>query len=136
MEQKFKYISVEAQHTEFHLVNAIAVYVRDHSSQINAQNLKVQVKAEKKNVQLLENLQSTISHEIRTPVATSIQFLDLCFKMIQSKLQSNDEHPKLLYFISMVKFQLAFILTFIHDIMDVKSIEQGKFQPEIVEFSL
>ena len=46
------------------------------------------------------------------------------------------EQTKLLYFVSMVKFQLTFILDFIHDIMDVKSIEQGKFQPENIDFSL
>ena len=36
LKQKVKYISVEAQYTEFHQVNAIAVYVRDYTSQINA----------------------------------------------------------------------------------------------------
>ena len=70
-------------HIEFHHRYAISVNVKDHTQLINAKNLEMQIKDEKKNSLLLESLSATVSHELRTPIATSVQFLEICYDMIK-----------------------------------------------------
>ena len=55
---------------------AIAVYFQDMTAYVEQLSLQKQILDEKSKAQNLQNFTSTISHEFRTPLGTSLMFLE------------------------------------------------------------
>ena len=68
-----------------------------------------------------------MSHEFRTPLGTSIMFIDLLLKMIQ-----NADAVRI---ISMVKSSLNLLLSLVNDIIDLKLIRSGNFSTNWTTFN-
>ena len=69
----------------------------------------------------------TISHEFRTPLSTSLMFLESLF--VESLSQSGQKLVKL------VTMQINLLLCLVNDILDIKLIEENKFVQKMEIFS-
>ena len=79
---------------------------------------------EEKNINhSLQTFTSTISHEFRTPLSTSLMLLE---QLMQSDM-SNKAKSIILIIIS----QLNLLLCLVNDVLDIKMINQGQYQPKI-----
>lgn len=122
----------------FHQCEAVALFVRDFTEQVKNDQLRAQVQEEKLRVSQLENLSSVISHEMRTPLSTSLQFIDIMESMMQ-KMKSNKLVIRILRFTALIKYSLSMNLSFVSDLLDMRMIteqlfegEETLFDPEVV----
>ena len=60
---------------------ATAIYFNDVTHQINQYRLENQILEKKNQIEALESYTSTISHEFRTPIGTSLMFLESLFSL-------------------------------------------------------
>ena len=80
----------------------------------------MQILQEKNKNESLESYTSTVSHEFRTPIGTSLMFLD--------KLQKSDDlGDEAKATIRLVMQKLNLLLSVVRDVLDPKLIEHGKF---------
>ena len=83
--------------------------------------LESQILEEKNLNATLESYTSTISHEFRTPLGTSLTFLeDLMKKNFDKQTMS---------VLQLIISQLNMLLCLVNDILDLKMIEAGKYEP-------
>ena len=75
----------------------------------------------------MQSFTSTISHEFRTPLATSLMFIE---QILEYTLE--DSIRKVLVLINM---QLNMLLCLVNDILDIKMINQGVYAPKIEKFN-
>ena len=68
-----------------------------------------------------------MSHEFETPLGTSIMFLEMLIR--DEKLE-----PQVLQKLKVIFSQLTFLLCLVNCVLDMKSVESGKFQPKIEQF--
>ena len=113
----------------FHQREAVALFVRDFTEQVKNDQLRAQVQEEKQRVSQLENLSSVISHEMRTPLSTSLQFIDIMESMMQ-KMKSNKLVIRILRFTALIKYSLSMNLSFVSDLLDMRMIKEHLFEGE------
>ena len=106
---------------------AIAIYFQNMTQYIHQIRLESQILEEKNINHSLQTFTSTISHEFRTPLSTSLMLLE---QLMQSNL-SNKAKSIILIIIS----QLNLLLCLVNDVLDIKMINQGQYQPKIQTFS-
>ena len=83
--------------------------------------LESQIQEEKNLNESLESYTSTISHEFRTPIGTSLMFLE-------SLLLTGDLNRDSREIIRLVIVKLNLLLSLVQDILDIKLIEGGQFR--------
>ena len=84
---------------------------------------------EKNRVDSLESYTSTISHEFRTPIGTSLMFLEGTLDA-GSGLSAEGRTR-----IELVVCQLNLLLCLVNDILDIKLIETGMYTPKLEIFA-
>ena len=67
----------------------------------------------------LESYTATISHEFRAPLSTSLMFIE---RVLQEMTD-----PEQIRLLRLVVAQLNLLLSLVHDVLDLKIIESGKF---------
>ena len=67
----------------------------------------------------LVNYQMTISHEFRTPLTTSLMFLE---SLLIEKLSKSGQK-----LVKLITMQINLLLCLVNDILDIKLIEENKF---------
>ena len=67
----------------------------------------------------LESYTATISHEFRAPLSISLMFIERALKEITD--------PEMTKQLQLVVAQLNLLLSLVHDVLDLKIIESGKF---------
>ena len=96
---------------------------------VDAMKFQSEIIEERNRADTMESYTSTISHEFRTPLATSIMFLEqLLSIMLKDKASTR--------LINIVITQLQFLLSLVSDLLDIKMIEKGVFEPTYDNFSL
>ena len=79
----------------------------------------------------MENLSSTVSHELKTPISTSMQFLQFVLDMIvQCSIQPLIK-KQIMKYLEMINFAMTMNLHFINNLMDLKMINEGAFETEM-----
>ena len=68
----------------------------------------------------MESYTSTVSHEFRTPIGTSLMFLE-------NLLKSEDLKPEAKATVRIVMQKLNLLLNVVRDVLDLKLIERGNF---------
>lgn len=68
-----------------------------------------------------------MSHEFRTPLSTSLMFLE--------GMIVNMKDPEQIRVITLVTTQLNLLLCLVNDVLDIKLIETGKFESKMERFS-
>ena len=79
-----------------------------------------QILKEKNRSESLETYTSTISHEFRTPLSTSLMFLE-------SILSTPGHKESTFKMLSLIVSQLNLLLCLVNDILDIKLIKLGKY---------
>ena len=93
--------------------------------------LECQLLEEKNRNESLQSYTSTISHEFRTPIGTSLMFLE---QMLQSSA-ANSFNKGTERTINLIISQLNFLLSLVNDVLAMKQIEMGQFRPHSEQFS-
>ena len=68
-----------------------------------------------------------MSHEFRTPLSTSLMFLE--------GMIVNMKDPEQIRVITLITTQLNLLLCLVNDVLDIKLIESGKFESKMERFS-
>ena len=71
-----RFSKIQLKKIKFLTKPAIAVFFNDVTHEINQRRLESQIVEQKNRNHELESYTSTISHEFRTPIATSLMFLE------------------------------------------------------------
>ena len=82
--------------------------------------LEGKIAKEKNKLKYLQSYTSTMSHEFRTPLGTSLMF-------IENLVKDEEFQPHVLSTLSLVTTQLTFLLSLVNDILDIKLVESGNF---------
>ena len=106
---------------------SIAVYFQDMTPYLKQLRLESQILTEKNYAENLESYTATISHEFRTPISISLMFIESVLGQIQDSEQANK--------LKLVVANLNLLLSLVHDVLDLKVIESGKFERNNSVFS-
>ena len=68
-----------------------------------------------------------MSHEFRTPLSTTLMFLE--------RMSGSVKDPEQIRVIALITTQLNLLLCLVNDVLDIKLIEAGKFEPKMQRFS-
>ena len=68
-----------------------------------------------------------MSHEFRTPLSTTLMFLE--------RMSGSVKDPEQIRVIALITTQLNLLLCLVNDVLDIKLIEAGKFEPKMQTFS-
>ena len=104
-----------------------AVYFCCMTHHMDAMRFQSEIIEAKNQAETTESYVSTISHEFRTPVSTAIMFLETLMNI------TADAHSKKL--LRIVTNQLSFLLSLVNNLLDVKMLEQGVFEPKLENFN-
>ena len=107
---------------------AIAIYFQNMTQHINYVRLEGQVLEQRNRNESLQSFTSTISHEFRTPLGTALMFLE-------QLLTSFNLSSGVITMLTLIINQLNLLLCLVNDVLDMKLIEQGKFDPKLEKFS-
>ena len=92
------------------------------SLNLNLIRLHKKVEKKKSECRWLENLTSTVSHEMRTPLSVIIQTAEHVTNNLTG--QQNDIKSQ----IRMIYLQAQFMLFYVNDLLDLKQIKHGVFK--------
>ena len=81
---------------------------------------------EKNRNESLSSYTSMVSHEFRTPIATSLMFLQ--------QLQETTTDPHSMFILRLVINSLIFLLCLVNDMIDIKNISVNRFMPKFEVF--
>ena len=98
---------------------ATAIYFYDMTHHIESLKLESEVLEQKNRHESIVNYQMTISHEFRTPLASSLMFLE--------SLLGEQMTTQALHLIKIIISQINMLLCLVNDILDLKLIEENKF---------
>ena len=94
---------------------------------IESLKLESEVLEQKNRHDSIVNYQMTISHEFRTPLASSLMFLE---SLLGEQMTTQARH-----LIKIIISQINLLLCLVNDILDLKLIEENKFVPKNEIFS-
>ena len=119
-QQEVRLSKIRVKKLNFMQSPATAIYFSDATHQLSQHRLENQIHEEKKRIKALETYTSTISHEFRTPIGTSLMFLE---SLLSLNLSEHAEKT-----IKLVIQKLNLLLSLVQDILDIKMIQNGEFQ--------
>ena len=92
------------------------VYLRDSTAYIKKLIQQSMVKEEKDRIKQMENLTSTVSHEMRTPLSAVSSFINMLLE------EENDEmdRKEVKRILNLIKYQLRMLLCFVNDLLDLR----------------
>ena len=93
------------------------------SEQVEREKLSIKIKSQEQRVNQLENLSSIISHEMRTPLSSSLQFLELIEKIIGGKKEQKFA-IQILRYLQLIKYSLNMNLSFVSDLLDMRMFKE------------
>ena len=94
---------------------AFAIYFQNMTEHMNLIRLESEILEQKNKNESLESFTSTISHEFRTPLATTLMFIE---QIMREKLAQS-----VLDVLNMIINQLNLLLCLVNDVLDMKMIE-------------
>ena len=125
---KNQFCSIHVKSIDYMGEECTAIYFCCMTHHVDAMRFQSEIIEEKNRSETYQSYTATISHELRTPVSTCIMFLE--------QLRSISKDPKQLNFIRLVINQLNFLLSLVNDLLDMKMLERGVFEPRIIKFDL
>ena len=78
----------------------------------------------------MQNLTSTVSHEMRAPLGSIQQYLELVTRL--GFRQENKK--KIKHFLKLIQFQIVLMFGFVNDLLDLKTINEGVFEQKVTIF--
>ena len=121
--------SIDYREFDYHLGPAMVFYINDMSLDLDMLRLVQQMESKKEAYDWLENLTSTVSHEMRTPLSGIMQMSQRVSRVID--LSSNPELSRLMM---MIFYQAQLMLGFVNDLLDLKQLKHGVYQQIVTVF--
>lgn len=122
-----KFTQIRVKSIEFLEQKATAIYFYDMTHHIESLELESKVLEQKNRNESIVSYQMTISHEFRTPLASSLMMLENLLAEVITKQATN--------IIKIIISQINLLLCLVNDILDLKLIEENKFVPKNEVFS-
>ena len=126
-EQSTVFTRIDVKPINYLTSNATAVYFEDMTQQVEQIRLESKILEEQNRRESMESYTSTISHEFRTPIATALMFLEMLMK--DGSISENAKRT-----LKIVVSTLNMSLCLVNDLLDIKMIEQNKFQAKEEKF--
>ena len=126
---KKQFCSIHVKQVMYEGEECTAVYFCCMTHHVDAMKFQSTIIEERNRNETMESYTSTISHEFRTPLATSVMFLDQLLNLYNN-------NPAALKIIKLVMSQLQFLLSLVNDLLDIKMIEKGVFEPKYDHFNI
>ena len=122
------YVSVEVKDMYYQEKPVKAIFLRDQTQYVYKRVLIS--KKEEDRIAQMQNLTSTVSHEMRAPLGITQQYIELI-----SRLKFKAENKKKFkHFLKLVMFQIVLMFGFVNDLLDLKTINEGIFEQRITVF--
>ena len=121
------YSSILVKPTTYLQRNCFAVSFLNMTKHVESLKLESQVLEERNRTESLESFTSTISHEYRTPLGTSLMFLE---SVLESDSLSEEQRGLL----NLVVCQLNLLLCLVNDMLDIKLIKSDQFTKKVALF--
>ena len=109
---------------------AIGVYFVDMTQHVQQLRLESKLLEETNRNLSLESYTSTMSHEFRTPLSTSLMLIE---QLIHKNSQNLDKSTLRIF--NLIISQLNFLLCMVNDVLDLKQIESSQYQPKTEIFN-
>ena len=123
-----KVFNIECKQITYQLMPAYVFYLSSMRMNINLQRLVHRIQQKDKKYDWLENLTSTVSHEMRTPLGLILQTSQRMANLV-SPMDKNIQQ-----LIKMVYYQSQLMLCFVNDLLDLKQMKHGVFKQVISVF--
>ena len=94
----------------------MAIYIRDQTEHLSRQD--AQYREEEVRFSNMQNITSTVSHEMRTPLGTIQQFVMLLMTLGPSAV----DRKQAKHFLHLIKYQVSMLLGYVNDLLDLKQI--------------
>ena len=111
---------------------AISIYMTDATKKINTKILKLKDQEKRTQMQQTENFTSTVSHEMRTPLASILYFIKLIMQYYPGGVQLDENAFK--YF-KLIIAQVTLMQTFVDDLLDLRQLKDGVFSLTLIVFN-
>ena len=82
----------------------------------------------------MDSYTSTVSHEMRTPLGTSLFFLQQIISMLAEVPQEHIS-PTVDHYMKLIIGQLNFMQSFVDDLLDLRMLREGAFQLTMASFN-
>ena len=113
-----QYTKVRVKKIDYLESPAIAIYFFNMTKEVAQLQLESKLMEQTNKNKSLQSYTSTISHEFRTPIGTSLMFLEqMC--------RTESFNAKTQQIIDLIISQLNFLLCIVNDVLAMKLIEQG-----------
>ena len=126
---KVQFLSIKVKKQNYLGRPSTSLYIRDVTKKIMDKIEQIVHQEERVKSQQSETFTSSVSHEMRTPLNSTIFFL----KQIMAMLAASKNLPKefvteALKLCGFMMSQLTFTTTFVDDLLDMKQIQEGVFK--------
>lgn len=122
-----EYMMIKAKKIEYLDSPAIAIYLTIVTQHVNQIRLESQILEEKNRNESLESLTQTISHDYRAPLGTSLMLIE---QLLNQQLSQN-----IIQILNLIFSQLNLLLWLVHDVLDLRKIQQGSYEPKHERFN-
>ncbi len=82
-----------------------------------------------------ENLTSTVSHEMRTPIDSIIYFVSLLNTMVSGRSTVGLNHTDAAKYCTLIMSQLTIMKAFVNDLLDQRQLREGVFSLDMSPFN-
>ena len=128
MPTEAEYTMIRAKKIRYLERPAVAIYFENMTQHVHQLRTESKLLEEKNKTQSLESYTSTISHEFRTPLGTSLMFLERL--QADSSLSESSFH-----IINLIISHMNLLLSLVNDVLDIKMIKQGKYEVKSETFN-
>ena len=115
---RYSFVQVRVEPIEYHEKPALAIFIDNVTQNIKLMQLQNRIFETRAKNESLENFTSTISHEFRTPLLTSLMYLSMLLKLCTRDTQQSK-------ICSILHRQLSFLLSLVQDMLDLRIMREG-----------
>ena len=122
-----RYFRIKVKQQNYLGKPALAIYLSDYTDKIKDKlnNLIRQELHDK--AQTSESFGSTVSHEMRTPLASVIFFVKLVISAFQMKQLTEQQKAESLKYCKLMLSQIYLLQSFVEDLLDLRQMRDGAF---------
>ena len=118
------FLSIKVKKQRYLGEQAIVIFLSDITTKMQQKIGAMQRKESMQVERQTESFTATVSHEMRTPIATSIFFIAMIVKFVTEVPKINSQ---VFHYLNLVESQLNFLLTFVDDLLDLRQLRFGAF---------
>ena len=111
----YAFIAIRSTAIEFQEQPATAIFLSNCTDHVKSMMLKLKIVEAQNLSENMESYTATVSHEFKTPLSTSLMFIE--------NLLTTFMHQKQRFLCQLIQRQLYFLVSLVNDLIDLKVIE-------------